>query len=101
MSDGTPILLILFGLACYFLPTIIAACRDKANGTGGVFFVNLLLGWTLLGWLVAFIWACSGTTMADKRREERRHRELLAALPTRRVSPEDFAAEMAALKSRT
>ena len=53
--------------------------RDTANGTGGVFFVNLMLGWTLIGWLVAFIWACSGTTEDDKRRGEERHRELLEA----------------------
>jgi hypothetical protein len=24
--------------------------RGKAHGTGGVFFVNLLLGWTVVGW---------------------------------------------------
>ena len=35
--------------------------RGKADGTGGVVFVNALLGWTLIGWLVSFIWACSGT----------------------------------------
>ena len=54
--------------------------RGKADGTGGVVFVNALLGWTLIGWLVSFIWACSGTTNADKRREERQHAELLAAV---------------------
>ena len=27
---------------CYFLPTFVAAMRGKADGTGGVFFVNLL-----------------------------------------------------------
>jgi hypothetical protein len=25
-----------------------------------VFLLNIFLGWTLIGWLVAFIWACSG-----------------------------------------
>jgi hypothetical protein len=44
-----------------------------------VFFVHLLLGWTLIGWFMAFIWACSGTTDDDKRQEEERHRELLEA----------------------
>ena len=41
--------------------------------------MNLLLGWTLIGWLVAVIWACSGTTENDKHREEELHRELLEA----------------------
>ena len=72
-------ILILIGLTCYFLPTIVAGVRDKANGAGGVFFVNLLLGWTLIGWLVAVIWACPGTTENDKHREEELHRELLEA----------------------
>ena len=73
------LILIGIALACYFLPTIVACMRGKANGTGGVFFVNLLLGWTVVGWFVSFIWACSGTTEADKRREQERHEELLAA----------------------
>jgi hypothetical protein len=80
MTDGTPILLLLLAAACYFLPSLIALMRGKANGTGGVIFVNLLLGWTVAGWIVSFIWACSGTTEADKRREEKRHAELLAAV---------------------
>ena len=78
MGEGALALLVI-GLILYFLPTFIAMSRGKANGTGGVFFVNLLLGWSVIGWFVAFIWACSGSTSADKRREEERHRELLEA----------------------
>ena len=26
-----------------------------------IFFLNLFLGWTLIGWVVALAWACSGT----------------------------------------
>jgi len=40
----------------YFLPTILA--RHKADFMG-VFLVNLFLGWTVIGWFVALIWACS------------------------------------------
>ncbi len=78
MTVGT-LILVALGLILYLLPTFIAMSRGKANGTGGVFFVNLLLGWSVIGWFVAFIWACSGSTSADKRREEERHRELLEA----------------------
>jgi Superinfection immunity protein len=42
--------------ALYFLPSIIG--RDKRHWVG-IFVVNLLLGWTLIGWVVAFLWACT------------------------------------------
>jgi hypothetical protein len=79
-SSGAFLLIIVVGLFCYFLPTIIALSRGKANGTGGVFFVNLLLGWSVVGWFVSFIWACSGQTKQQLRREEQRHSELMATL---------------------
>lgn len=52
------------GFAMYFLPSLIALGRDIRSG-GGVVVVNLLLGWTLLGWLVALVWACAGQTNAE------------------------------------
>jgi heme/copper-type cytochrome/quinol oxidase subunit 2 len=76
-NDMGGLILAVIALACYFLPTIVASSRGKANGTGGVFFANLLLGWTVAGWFVAFIWACSGTTKADEATRDRQHRELL------------------------
>ena len=39
----------------YLLPTSIALVRRAP--TGVVFFVNLLLGWTLIGWIVALVLA--------------------------------------------
>ncbi len=47
--------LLLMG-AVYFLPTVIAACRGHHNAPA-IFALNLLLGWTLLGWVVAAVWA--------------------------------------------
>lgn len=46
----------LAGLAVYFIPFIIAAARS--HNTTGVFLVNLLVGWTFIGWLVALVMAC-------------------------------------------
>ena len=43
--------------ALYFLPWAIAATRGRPN-TGGVFLVNLLIGWTVVGWIVALVMAC-------------------------------------------
>jgi hypothetical protein len=40
----------------YFLPTILG--RHKADFVG-IFLVNLLAGWTIIGWFIALIWACS------------------------------------------
>lgn len=40
----------------YFLPSIIG--KDKRDAMG-IFLVNLFLGWTLVGWVVAFLWACA------------------------------------------
>ena len=38
----------------YMLPWAIAALRGTAN-TWTVFWVNLLLGWTVIGWVVALV----------------------------------------------
>lgn len=39
--------------AGYLLPWAIAAVRDVKHW--GVFWVNLLLGWTVIGWIVALV----------------------------------------------
>ncbi len=49
------LLLIPFG-AIHFLPTIIAALRNSRHVVA-IFLLNLLLGWTVIGWIVALIWA--------------------------------------------
>lgn len=40
----------------YFLPTIIAILRGKVN-TVAIFILNVLVGWTFIGWVIAFIWS--------------------------------------------
>ncbi len=40
----------------YFVPAIIAASKEHPQ-PGGVFFVTLFLGWTVIGWFVALFWA--------------------------------------------
>ncbi|MBK8546934.1 MAG: superinfection immunity protein [Saprospiraceae bacterium] len=50
---GGFILLIIL-LTIYFLPSIVG--KDKENSTS-IFLLNLLLGWTLVGWVVALVWA--------------------------------------------
>lgn len=50
-------LFFLFAPALYFLPTYEAWSRKQPNLTS-IALLNLLLGWTVLGWVVAFVWAC-------------------------------------------
>lgn len=43
-------------LALYLLPGLIAVSKGKNNRTA-IFILNLLVGWTLIGWLIALIWS--------------------------------------------
>jgi len=45
----------------YFAPAIIAHHR-RHESTTAIFFVNLLLGWSVIGWIACFAWACSGNS---------------------------------------
>ena len=45
-----------FGFVMYFLPTIIAALKSKRD-TVAILLLNLFLGWSVIGWIVALVWA--------------------------------------------
>lgn len=45
-----------FCMLLYFLPSIIG--HGKRSFTG-ILVLNLLLGWTVIGWFAALIWACT------------------------------------------
>jgi hypothetical protein len=51
---------LIFMGALYFLPAIIAAVRHTRNATA-ILLLNIFLGWTLIGWVVAFVMALSST----------------------------------------
>ncbi|HTW58919.1 MAG TPA: superinfection immunity protein [Terriglobales bacterium] len=44
------------GFVMYFLPSIIALARSKRDLLA-IFLLNFFLGWTMIGWIVALIWA--------------------------------------------
>jgi hypothetical protein len=55
--DGLFTLIVLIVLlAIYFIPTIAAYNAHKRNA-GAIFALNLLLGLTVIGWVVALVWA--------------------------------------------
>lgn len=67
----------------YFLPTIEAGLRQHRSLTS-IGLVNLFLGWTLIGWVVAIAWACAGS---DKGLEGKRPAERPQQQPSLAVTP--------------
>jgi len=49
----------ILAFVVYFLPSFIAIQRNHTSD-GGIIVVNIFLGWTFLGWVVALAWAMSG-----------------------------------------
>jgi hypothetical protein len=55
-SDGTGGALLIVLIVLYFVPTILAMLRRVPN-VGSVMVINLFLGWSLIGWVVALAMA--------------------------------------------
>jgi hypothetical protein len=51
---GTLIFFTIVGTFIYFLPAI--AAYNKKNFTS-ITVLNLFLGWTFVGWVIALVWA--------------------------------------------
>jgi hypothetical protein len=49
----------------YFLPTA-AALSARNPAFQGIFILNLLFGWTLVGWLAAMVWALRPEPMPQR-----------------------------------
>lgn len=73
------------GLFVYFLPTIIG--KRKVNAVA-IFALNLFLGWTFIGWIVALVWACTEDSAM-----ERLARERLNAPPPQPEPPRRYYAQ--------
>jgi hypothetical protein len=61
-ADGLVWLVVLLGL--YFVPTIVAFARDVSS-KGSVAVINVFLGWTLIGWIVALAMAARSVPQAE------------------------------------
>ena len=48
----------VLGIAAYFIPALVAARRSHHN-QGAILALNLFLGWTFFGWVIALVWALS------------------------------------------
>ncbi len=56
MKAITVIIGVLLCLTIYMLPAGIGIIRGRSNA-GAIFVLNLFLGWTLIGWVIALVWA--------------------------------------------
>jgi hypothetical protein len=70
------LLLLVGGALLYFLPSLIG--RRKRD-FGAIFALNLLLGWTFVGWVVSLVWALAAENPSPWN-----------ALPTAQVVPQTW-----------
>ena len=50
------LMLAVLGIGLYLLPWIVATIRGHRN-SGAILVLNLFLGWTFFGWVMALVWA--------------------------------------------
>jgi uncharacterized membrane protein YqaE (UPF0057 family) len=70
MDDAGTVLLV-----AYFFPTIVAFIRGHQDKFA-ILVLNIFLGWTVIGWIKALIWASTATTKAWTGDTERALREI-------------------------
>lgn len=73
----------------YFLPWVIAVER-RATTANGIILLDVLAGWTFIGWVVALVWAVSAPTSGSEQSE--------SALPATKRCPECAEEVQAAAK---
>lgn len=68
-GSGAGIVMLVVFIAGYFLPALVANHRGR-DGQGLIAALNLLLGWTVLGWIVLLIVAFTGESAATRKQRE-------------------------------
>ncbi|CAI8398652.1 MAG: hypothetical protein CME93_01065 [Hyphomonadaceae bacterium] len=58
--DENTLTTLAIAFCLYMIPWIISLFREHPSA-GAIFFLNLLLGWSVLGWIWALIWSFSAT----------------------------------------
>lgn len=81
----------VLGFATYFLPAMIAVFRGHHN-TLAILVLNLLAGWTFIGYVVALVWACTSTRRSQRYAQYRAPavHNVYVSMPTSEPEPEVF-----------
>jgi len=56
LDNTTTVIVLMLILLIYLLPTLIAYSREHPRRVE-IVVVNIIFGWTLIGWIVVFLWA--------------------------------------------
>jgi len=73
-NGGSTLVGLAIALFVYFLPAIIGRIRGVPN-LGSIFVINLFLGWTLIGWVIALAMAARSREVKPTSKVDRMHRE--------------------------
>ncbi len=65
MQNTIDVILLMLIVTLYLLPSLIAFARDNPR-RNRVVFINLLFGWTLVAWIVLFLWALLTPATAEE-----------------------------------
>jgi hypothetical protein len=65
-ASGMVLLLVFAAIAAlfYFVPSFVAATRSHHNTTA-IVILNIYLGWSFIGWVIALVWAFTTVTPRD------------------------------------
>jgi len=77
---------VLIALPIYFLPSMVALFRGAEHGCA-VFAINLLAGWTMIGWVAAMVLAFLSPNPAQRREEAARMQAMQSLSPPQPPSP--------------
>lgn len=59
----------VFWIVFYFVPTIVAHNRKHVE-VNSIVVLNILLGWTCLGWVAALVWSFSSNVYSSDIEED-------------------------------
>jgi hypothetical protein len=65
-DTGNTVILLGIAFVVYFLPSMVALGRGHHNA-GAIALLNAIAGWTLVGWIIALVWAATAVSRAHRR----------------------------------
>jgi Superinfection immunity protein len=101
MDDIIGLLLWVIMLGVYLIPTLVARSQEH-HQLYAIGVLNLLLGWTLVGWIGALVWASKREepllNQKKNHHRKRNHHRKPPTQPQRPVAHSDLARRLAELR---